>query len=173
MIHQLQFEHWVPFRMERVFVFFANPENLPRIMPPATRTRLDGLRIVPPPELQSAPTSDVAKLAGAGSEIGTSFRVFPYLPFRARWVARITEFEWYHHFADIQVKGPFRSWHHRHEMMAETRDGVEGTLVRDRIGYELPLGRLSEIASGVLSSQMAGTFRYRQEILPKLLRTAK
>ena len=172
MIHRAQFEDWVPFLVERVFLFFANPQNLSRIMPPATRTRIDGLRLVPPAELQPALISEVAKVAGIGSEIDTSFRVFPYLPFRARWIARITEFEWNHHFADIQVKGPFRSWHHRHEMAAETRNGVEGTLVRDAIEYGLPLGGLGEILSGVLSEQMARTFRYRQRILPDLLQSA-
>ena len=171
MIHHAQFEDWVPFPVERVFVFFANPQNLPRIMPPATGTHIDGLRLVPPPELQSAPTSDVAKLAGAGSEIDTSFRVFPYLPFRARWIARITEFEWNHHFADIQVKGPFRNWHHRHEMSPETREGVEGASVRDRIEYEVGLGWLGEVALRILSKQIAATFQYRQQILPDLLRS--
>jgi len=41
-----QFEVWVPFPLERVFRFFANPENLPRIMPPASGTRIEALRLV-------------------------------------------------------------------------------------------------------------------------------
>jgi len=30
MIHHIQFEQWVPFTLEKVFLFFANPQNLPR-----------------------------------------------------------------------------------------------------------------------------------------------
>jgi ligand-binding SRPBCC domain-containing protein len=42
----------------------------------------------------------------------TSFRVFPVLPLRARWIARITEFEWNHYFADVREQGPFKNWRH-------------------------------------------------------------
>jgi hypothetical protein len=47
--HQLQFDDWVPFPVPRVFAFFCNPENLPRIMPAAADTRLERLQLVPPP----------------------------------------------------------------------------------------------------------------------------
>lgn len=79
-------------------------------MPPETRTELLELRLVPPPG-SSASISDRDALAGIGSEIATSFRVAPFLPFRACWIAVITEFEWNHHFADVQKKGPFKSFH--------------------------------------------------------------
>jgi len=45
-------------------------------------------------------------------------------------------------FADIQTKGPFKGWHHRHEFALETRDGVGGALVRDRIECEVGFGAL-------------------------------
>ena len=169
MVHHALFEDWVSFPIERVFLFFANPENLPRLMPPATGTRIDGMRLVAPPPAPNSSAAPSSQLAGVGSELDTSFRVLPFLPFRALWIARITEFEWNHHFADIQVKGPFRRWHHRHEMTAETRGGVAGTFVRDRIEYELGFGWLGEVGLRVLSPQIAGTFRYRQRVLPQLL----
>jgi len=31
----------------------------------------------------------------------------------------------------VQDKGPFKSWHHRHEFISETRGSIDGTLVRD------------------------------------------
>ena len=92
------------------------------------------------------------------------------LPLRARWVARITEFEWNHHFADVQDKGPFKRWHHRHEFRAETRDTISGTLVRDVIDYEVGFGFLGRIADATfVRRQMESTFARRQESLPKLL----
>ena len=170
MIYRIQFEHWIPFLIEHVFLFFANPENLPRLMPQATNTRIDGLRLVAPPRASNPVSGTRPQLAGTGSEIDTSFRVFPYLPFRIQWVARITEFEWNHHFADTQVKGPFRSWHHWHEMTGETRDGISGTVVRDRIECDVGFGVLGGIANRLfLASLITSIFRYRQRMVPQLL----
>ena len=168
MSHHLQFEHWVPFPIERVFAFFSNPENLPRIMPASTHTKLIAFNRVPPP----APPHDTSSenAAGVGSTIVTSFRVLPFLPLRAPWIARIAEFEWNQHFADVQDKGPFQSWHHRHEFRPETRNGVSGTLVRDQIEYEVGFGPLGALANAVfIRRQMQRTFAERQQVLPKLL----
>jgi ligand-binding SRPBCC domain-containing protein len=161
----LEFDQWVPFPLDRVFAFFSNPENLPRIMPKASATRLIHLNRVPPP----GNSSD--KAAGVGSTLVTSFRVFPFLPMRAQWIARITEFEWNHHFADVQDKGPFKSWHHRHEFISETRGSIDGTLVRDVIDYEVGFSFLGSVANSVfVRRQIARTFEERQEKLDQLLR---
>ncbi len=105
-----------------------------------------------------------------GTVIVTSFRVFPFLPLRAQWIARITEFEWNRYFADVQEKGPFKSWHHCHEFAAETRGGISGTLVRDVVDYDVGFGPLGAIANALLiERQMRGTFEQRQETLPRLL----
>ncbi len=168
MLHRLEFEQWVPFPIERVFAFFSNPENLPRIMPASSRTKLIALNRMPVPNPPPGIAADRA--AGVDSTIVTSFRVFPFLPVRARWIARITEFEWNHYFADVQDRGPFKSWHHRHEFQAETRDGVTGTLVRDRIEYEVGFGFLGTIANAIfVRRQMQNTFAQRQQVLPRLL----
>lgn len=167
MSSQVHFEHWVPFPLGTVFLFFANPENLPRIMPPATATRIEHLNLIPPAE-SSAPNAQI--LAGIGSEIITSFHLLPFLPFRARWTALITEFEWNHHFADIQKTGPFKSFHHRHELAAETRNGVSGTTVRDVIEYDVGYGLLGRVANQIfVNRQFRRTFAYRQGALVKLL----
>jgi ligand-binding SRPBCC domain-containing protein len=166
-IERFQFSGWVPFPVERVFLFFANPENLPRMMPPSTATRIDALRLVRPREQAWTGPPD---LAGAGSEIVTSFRVVPFLGVRATWIARITEFEWNHHFADMQVKGPFRLWRHRHELHGESRGGVSGTTVSDKIECQVGFGALGRAAlKFMLARQIASTFRYRQKVLPQLL----
>jgi ligand-binding SRPBCC domain-containing protein len=169
MLHRLQFADWVPFPVPHVFKFFANPENLPRLMPAAAETHLDHLELIaaPPP-----PSGDAQSwhAAGVGSVLTTSFRIFPSLPLRARWIARITEFEWNHHFADVQQKGPFKRWHHRHEFLRDSRDGVSGTLVHDLIEYEVGFGPLGALAnSAFIARQMRQTFTGRQRILPQLL----
>ena len=168
----IQFEQWVPVPLERVFLFFANPSNLPRIMPPRTGTELIRLKLVPPPGIAAdrATVTDRTPLAGVGSEIVTSFRVIPFLPFRANWTALITEFEWNQHFADIQKRGPFKSFHHRHELKAEIRGRTTGTMVRDVINYDVGFGWLGTLAEKVfVSRQLQRTFEYRQQALEKLL----
>jgi len=170
MIHRVQFEEWVPFPLDVVFLFFASPQNLPRIMPPASDTRIHRLNLVPP----SAPTGVIPAtkqpLAGVGSEIVTSVRLIPFLPFRAPWIARVTEFEWNHHFADILEKGPFKTWHHRHEFAAETRNGVAGTRVSDRIEYEVGFGLPGTLVQRLfVRPQITRTFLHRQTVLGALL----
>jgi ligand-binding SRPBCC domain-containing protein len=172
MMIRLQFESWVPIPIERVFLFFANPNNLPRIMPPETGTTLAALRLVPPAVVpaKSLAVGNRDSLAGVGSEIETSFRPFTFLPFRTHWIALITEFEWDHHFADIQKKGPFKGFQHRHEFSAETRNGVRGTSVRDVIEYDAGFGLLGHLAQNLfIAPGLRKTFEHRQKMLEKLL----
>jgi ligand-binding SRPBCC domain-containing protein len=162
---RIEFEQWVPFPIEKVFLFLARPSNLPRIMPPKTGTRIDRVHLVPPPGGR-----EIGHLAGVGSEIITSFRVLPFLPFRATWVARITEFEWDHHFADVQEHGPFRSFHHRHALRPEIRDGVVGTAVMDVIELAAGLGWLGKVIEKLfVRRQLEQIFQHRQRALAELL----
>jgi len=70
----------------------------------------------------------------------------------------------------VQKKGPFKSFHHRHELTGETRNQIKGTLVRDVIEYEVGFGWLGELARKLfVSRQLQRTFAYRQKALEKLL----
>jgi ligand-binding SRPBCC domain-containing protein len=165
----IEFSQWVPLSIERVFAFFSDPENLPRIMPAASGTVLLSMERVAAP----VPSGTVnSKAAGIGSTLVTSFRVVPFLPLRREWIARITEFEWNHHFADVQQKGPFKSWHHRHEFAASLKDGQMGTTIRDVIDYEIGFGVLGRLAGALfVRRQLERTFQERQRKLPDLLRS--
>lgn len=170
----LRFEtrQWVPFPVEAVYAFFADPRNLPRLMPPALKTRIEDLRLQPPPAQPVAP--DPARLfrglaAGEGSEILISFCPVSWLPQRVRWVARITEFAWNSHFCDEQVRGPFARFRHRHGTLAESRDGQVGTLVTDEIEYALPYGFVGRLGSPLVRRQLEQSFAQRQERLPEML----
>jgi ligand-binding SRPBCC domain-containing protein len=164
MQNRIHFEQWVPFPLAPVFLFFANPLNLPRIMPPAAGTRLLDMKLIAPPG------GDGLGLAGAGSRIVTSFRVSPYLFARAEWIAEITEFEWNRRFADEQRSGPFAVFQHWHEFDAEDRNGVPGTLVRDRIAYDVGFGGIGKLADKLfVRRQLQKTFAYRQRALAGIL----
>ncbi|MGH9502266.1 MAG: SRPBCC family protein [Terriglobales bacterium] len=174
MVHQVEFEQWIPVPIGQVFLFFANPCNLPRIMPPQTGTELVRLKLVPPPRSAEEHVTDRTFLAGIGSEIVTSFRPVSFLPLRAQWIALITEFEWNHHFADVQKSGPFKSFRHRHEVAEETRNQIRGTVIRDVIAYDVGFGRLGELAEKLfVNRQLQRTFEYRQKALEKLMGKAQ
>ncbi len=172
MPHQLQFEQWVAFPIRRIFSFFSNPENLPLLMPASSGTRLIRFNCVMPPSPADSQDSEQrpTNAAGTGSTMVVSFRIFPLLPLRARWISRITEFERNHHFCDVQHKGPFKAWHHRHHFVRNVRDGVDGTLVADIVSYEIGFGALGEIANRVfIAPQMRKTFAHRQQVVTRLL----
>ena len=168
MAYRLESQQWVPFPLDQVFLFFANPRNLPRIMPSASGAKVSKLELVPPPDNDTVQST--SQFAGAGSAIVVSVKVFSFLPFHARWVARIVEFEWNHYFVDIQEKGLFKNWRHRHQFAAEVRDGIQGTLVGDVVEYEIGFGPLGAVAQKLLvSGQLQETFAHRQKILESLL----
>jgi ligand-binding SRPBCC domain-containing protein len=176
---------WTPFPVELVFAFFANPANLPHLMPKWQQAKIENSRLVAAPARPVAANPEFryqSPAAGVGSEIEISFRPVPRLKWRIGWLARITEFQWNNHFCDEQVKGPFASWKHRHGIVAESRMDdsgklVEGTLISDDVEYTLPLGPLGALANPMfVRRQMKTTFAYRQtrldEILPVAMRQA-
>jgi len=172
MSQRLQFEQWVPVAIEEDFLFFANPANLPRIMPPSSGTELLEVKLVPPPGVESVASTitDRAPLAGVGSEIVTSFRLVPFLPLRRTWIARITEFKWNHHFADEQTKGPFKAFHHRHEFEPRECRGMAGTVLRDVIDCEVGFGYLGVIAQKLVVKQIfRRIFEFRHRAVTRLL----
>ena len=181
MSQTLQTCQWTPFPVELVFAFFANPGNLPHLMPKWQQAKVESSRLIAPPPRPVSPDPVLrfqSPAAGMGSEMVISFRPIPRIPFRVGWLARITEFEWNSHFCDEQVKGPFAFWQHRHEIVAESRKDVSGSLIRgtrisDKVEYSLPLGQLGSVANSLfLRSQMEAAFAYRQQRLEKILPVA-
>lgn len=175
MTQTIEKSDWVPYPVELVFAFFANPSNLPHLMPPALETRIEDVRLQPPPPRPVA--ADPARrfqslAAGAGSEILISFRPVRWLPQRVSWTAKILEFAWNSHFIDQQIRGPFALFRHRHGIQAETRDGVEGTRVTDSLEFALPGGLFGGIGGIVVKRQLEQSFDYRQKRLPEVLAAA-
>jgi ligand-binding SRPBCC domain-containing protein len=156
-------EQWVPFPVDRVFAFFADPLNLPRLMPAWQDARIDSLEL-------HAPEGSISRAAGRGSRILLSFRPVPLSPIRLRWLALIDDYATDHHFCDLQVTGPFRYWRHCHLVSTEMHGEVEGTRVVDVVDYEWPasqIGSAIDLLGGRL--QIRQIFRYRQRRFLRLL----
>ena len=165
--HRLSFitDQWVPFPIERVFAFFANPTNLPRLMPAWHDARIDSL------ELHSPHGRSIPAAAGRGSRILLSFRPLPLSPIRLRWLAQIDEYVANHHFCDLQVTGPFGYWRHCHLVSPETHGDTEGTRVTDVVDYQWLRGSTNRAIDALGGRfQIRRLFRYRHRCLLRLLR---
>jgi ligand-binding SRPBCC domain-containing protein len=167
-----QAEQWLPYPVERVFAFFADPANLPRLMPHWQRARVEQATFLPPPPPPQGLPNASAITAGSGTRLTLTVRPFPYSPVRMSWVALIEDFRWNQGFCDLQIHGPFRYWRHCHtvEPAPSPLDASPGTLLRDAVEYELPLGPISSLANKLfVRRQLAATFRYRQQRTSELL----
>jgi ligand-binding SRPBCC domain-containing protein len=167
MRHTYHSEQWLPYPIDLVFAFFSNPENLPRLMPLWQKARIEEAALTTP-QLQAGSHLE-GSVAGPGSRIILSFKPFPYAPMRIRWEAEITEFVWNNHFCDHQLRGPFAYWHHCHSLRSETHTNTSGTLLRDEVEYELPLGKIGDLANPLVTGQLRSTFAYRHKRTDELL----
>jgi ligand-binding SRPBCC domain-containing protein len=147
-MYRLERELRVPRAREEVFPFFADAHNLERITPPALR-----FRILTPAPIEMR----------AGTIIDYQLRL---LGFPFHWRTVIESWEPPHRFVDVQERGPYRVWRHTHSF-----DEVPGgTLVRDHVDYQLPLGPLGALAHWLLvKRQIAGIFAFRQRVVADLL----
>ena len=166
---------WLPFPVELVFAFFANPSNIAHLMPPEAQARVEDVRLQPPPPRPVA--ADPARrfksvAAGAGSEILVSLYPVKWLPQRMSWTTRIVEFSWNSHILDEQVRGPFAAFRHRHGIVAETREGVEGTKLTDSIDYVMAGGVFGDFTARAVLKQLAKSLEYRKTRLPEILAIA-
>ncbi len=108
------------------------------------------------------PPWEKVKVVEGGTSIQVGSRVVLQTmlgPIALNWVAEHMEYDPPRMFADRQVSGPFASWYHRHLMID---DGQGGTLLRDEVEYEPPLGWIGNlVAGGYLRRKLQKMFDYR------------
>jgi ligand-binding SRPBCC domain-containing protein len=132
----------------RVFAFHESPDALARLTPPWEKVEIE--------------ESSGSIRPGSRVVVKTRFG-----PFRLRLVAEHTEYDPPNLFADRQVSGPFASWYHRHLFR---RDGVDATILRDEIEYQLPLGSLGRLLGGrMIEGKLRRMFDYRHEQTKKIV----
>jgi len=128
---------------QRVFAFHEQANVLSLLIPP----------------WETAQVVQPAKISEVGTQAIVETKVFG--PITARWVAQHTVYDPPHLFEDVQVKGPFRSWRHRHMVAPH----AEGAILRDEIDYEPPLGFLGRaLAPLFVQRRLQKLFDYRHEV---------
>jgi ligand-binding SRPBCC domain-containing protein len=143
-VRRLEREQVLPGEPGAVFPFFADALNLERITPAWL-----GFRVVEPRAIEMGP----------GTLIEYRLRLHR-VP--VRWLTRIEVWEPPVRFVDAQVRGPYRVWRHEHRF-SPAPDGA-GTLMRDTVEYDLPLGPLGALAHALfVERDLRRIFDHRAE----------
>lgn len=172
MRHRFRTTQWLPYGVDFVFGFFANPTNLPSLLPEWQHARIDEIELHPPSR-NGAYGEDGLVAAGRGTRLTVSFRPAPLSPIRVSWVSLIEDFHWNERFCDRQLEGPFRYWRHCHRIQhwQSEQTGEHGALLIDTVEYELPLGRVGHFANRIAVKRMLRSiFNHRHRRAEQLLR---
>lgn len=119
----LKRSQWVAHPVEGVFAFFSDAANLELLTPPWLRFKI----LTPKP---------IEMRVNALIDYRLNLHGLPI-----SWQTKIVTWKPPYRFEDIQAKGPYRLWHHRHTF--EAVDG--GTLLSDCVEYALPFGSLGRL----------------------------
>jgi ligand-binding SRPBCC domain-containing protein len=139
--HRFESECWLASPIEEVFAFFSDAGNLEKLTPPWLNFQI----LTPRPIPMSAGTRIQYRLRLHGIPIS--------------WESKISAWDPPRRFADDQVCGPYRLWHHEHTFAV--RDG--GTAVRDEVTYAVYGGSL--VNAVFVAPDVLKIFAYRQEKL--------
>jgi ligand-binding SRPBCC domain-containing protein len=132
-----------------VFDFFSDARNLERITPPSLR-----FEIVTPGPLRMA----------AGAVVDYRLRLYGI---SFRWQSEIALWDPPNCFVDVQRRGPYRLWIHRHTF--STRN--DGTTIEDQVTYAVHGGRLAQRL--FVARELNKIFAYRHRKLREIFQADK
>lgn len=144
---------------DEVWEFHSTEDGLVALTPGWMNIRIDEAR---GPDGERDP--DVLE---AGAVVESSVRPFDIGP-RQEWISEIVardRSDGSAYFRDVMSDGPFAEWEHTHMFYAD--DG--GTIVRDRVEYELPFGGLGRAVGPLAVVGLDPMFRYRHRKTRELL----
>ncbi len=140
-------EQWISLSAQEVFPFFSDTKNLEKITPPWLNFKVLN---------QSTNEINVGTLIN----YKISVKGVPL-----KWRTEIKDWNPPHQFVDDQLKGPYTKWHHTHSF----DEYPTGTLMRDKVVYEVPMGRVGQLVAGnYIKNDIANIFSYRSRVIDKL-----
>jgi uncharacterized protein len=138
LVQTLQREQLVPVSVDDVFEFFAQARNLESITPPSLRFALRS-----PTGATHASTRINYRLHLHGVPFG--------------WETLIARWQPPNFFTDVQLRGPYALWEHRHSF--ESRGAT--TVMRDRVEYVLPFHPFSALVRRFVRRDVEAIFDFR------------
>jgi len=142
---QFVHESRLPHPPETVFAFHQRSDIFSLLVPPWQKVKV------------------ISRTGGLRVGARVEFRIC-LGPFFKTWVAVHTEYEHNRLFTDVQEKGPFAFWRHRHRFLP---DG-DGCLLRDEIEYSLPLG-LDRLLAPLVERDLRRMFTFRHAATARAL----
>jgi uncharacterized protein (TIGR01777 family) len=137
---------------EAVVPFFAKAGNLEELTPPWLKFRI---------------TRKSSAELRAGATIDYRLRIHG-VP--VRWRTLISSWSLPDSFADDQLKGPYRKWHHVHEFVPVKG----GTLLTDRVTYQVPFSWIGKaLLSRLIARDVRTIFQFRKKKIRELERTGR
>ncbi len=133
------------------FEWHVRPGALRRLLPPwDSATVVSG----------SGPTERLSVGARTTIRVGLG-------PVGIRWIAEISELDRdATFFVDTQVKGPFKSWDHRHQVETKGEGSAHPSTLTDHIEYALPMGILGRtFGGGAVRKKLDRMFAWRHRVM--------
>jgi ligand-binding SRPBCC domain-containing protein len=135
--------------LEKAWEFISNPYNLAKITPPAM-----GFKVI------SSPPSVIV------NNLQIRYRV-NILGLPMSWESLIRDVNVPYSFVDLQLKGPYRYWHHQHSLSSDAK----GVTMHDEITYEIGYGIFDGVLNKwIVENQLNTIFDYRKAMLDQMLR---
>lgn len=136
-----RWETELPANVQAVWEFHSSVEALKQLSPPDRHVEVLG--------------TNFAVAEGEIHKIKSSQFGIPLL-----WEAKITKATPPTGFEDLQIKGPFKYWHHKHIFQPKG----DHTLLIDELEYEPPFGILGTIANTLfIDRDLENMFAYRHK----------
>ena len=128
--------------IQKAWSFFSNPKNL---------------NLLTPADMSFEILSDQPLPMIYEHQI-INYRIRPLLNLPMKWETEIVDVKALNYFTDIQRKGPFKLWKHKHSF-----EEVNGKVVMiDELNYALPLGILGRLAHTIfVKAKLNSIFDYR------------
>ena len=117
----LHTKQWVSEGPAKVWEFFSDEKNLEELTPPFLHFHVENVSPGP------------IAVHGEGTEIRYRLKIHG-LPFK--WKSKIVNYDPPRSFQDVQLKGPYKVWHHTHNFVPLG----SGTLIEDMVKFKVPLG---------------------------------
>jgi ligand-binding SRPBCC domain-containing protein len=132
----------IPSTVEKVWDFISSPRNLKLITPDYM-----GFDVI---------SEELPEKMYAGMMI--SYMVSPVMGIKTLWVTEITHVSELNYFVDEQRVGPYKMWHHQHQIQPIEN----GVLMTDIVDYQPPFGFLGAIANQlVIRRKLEEIFSFR------------
>lgn len=148
MIYTFESKQFIKSDIISVWNYFSNPKHIHALTPPKMHLKT---------RTQNLPSKIHVNLK-------ITYWVSPLFGIPLKWKTKITSIDINKSFVDIQIKGPYKMWHHVH-----TFEEVEnGILMKDFVTYELPFGFIGNFTNRLLvKKRIEKLFDYRTKQIQK------